>query len=89
MNTKLEPAPELPQELPDHHLSRSSVLPQLPLAPRLDARLKKLRRERRLVERAIDALTEISRARDLRVTRDLKARYLKARYLKERRAARN
>jgi hypothetical protein len=35
----------------------------------VDARLKKLRRERRLVERAIIALTEVSRTRESRERR--------------------
>jgi hypothetical protein len=35
----------------------------------VDARLRKLRRERRLVERAIIALTEVSRARESRERR--------------------
>jgi hypothetical protein len=35
----------------------------------VDARLKKLRRERRLVERAIIALTEVSRTRESREIR--------------------
>jgi hypothetical protein len=39
----------------------------------VDARLKKLRRERRLVERAIIALTEVSRTRESRESRERRA----------------
>ena len=39
----------------------------------VDARLKKLRRERRLVERAINALTEVSRNRESRERRSTRS----------------
>ena len=39
----------------------------------VDARLKKLRRERRLVERAIHALTEVSRNRESRERRSTRS----------------
>jgi len=48
-------------ETPEHDLSRSWAV--------VDARLKKLRRERRLVERAILALTAVSRTRESRERR--------------------
>ena len=54
MNTKVELAPKSPES----GLGESLVL--------VTARLKKLRRERHLVERAIIALTEVSRARQSR-----------------------
>jgi hypothetical protein len=55
MNTKAELAPKLP----GNDLGGGSLM-------LVSARLKKLRRERHLVERAIIALTEVSRKRQSR-----------------------
>lgn len=57
MNTKVDFAPKSA----GNHLGGSWML--------VEARLKRLRRERRLVQRAIIALTEISRARGSRERR--------------------
>ncbi len=54
MNTKAE----LALMPPGHGLGKASLL--------VNMRLKRLRRERHLVERAIIALTEVSRARESR-----------------------
>ena len=51
MNRNVDLTPELPR----HDAGRMMIL--------VDARLKKLRRERRLVQRAIQVLSEISRSR--------------------------